>query len=615
MRSRLAGISSSRSTAQTNNGSKSDGMRKSELCWLIRQLRPLLRSHLLSVLLIVFSSLMFLLDPLLIKWLIDTAFPKRDFHLLLAAAAAFFAIYGCRTGFSALSRIVSFRTVQKLAFAMRLQILEQMNRLTADYHETTPVGQKLYGIEQDVDQVAELGASLVPSVLQTGFNTIFVVGTMSVLNLRLTCILVPLMPLFLFCRQYFERRLRSASEMAQERSSEENNFLQEHLSHVIQVQLLGQEQDQSKKFVERATARVVALNERAYTEILFSVCFLGAISLGAISVLAYGGYQVFIGALTVGGLVAFYTYVTRLFEPLNVAVEVYSRFNRLSASITRIVQILESVPGVSNDETAIDLPSDCPGKVEFQNVRFAYRDGRPILENLNLRIASGEKVALVGPSGSGKSTIAKLIARLYDVDSGCIKIEATDIRKLQLRSLRSSVSYLMQDPVLFDRTLRENLLLGNPYASPEELVDAIEIADLSHVVRRLAKGWDTPVGSKGNILSGGERQRLALARAVLQKPSIMLLDESTSALDSRSEQRIFANLNRYFRNQTILFISHRLSALTWVDRIILLSHGRIQDNGPHHALIHRSALYSQLYNVHPHGVDAAPVCVDRINSY
>ena len=603
MHSGVAGTPNRRAEAEENRVRRLSEGRKNELRWLIRQLRPLLRSHLLSVLLIVLSSLMFLLDPLLIKWLIDTAFPKRNFHLLLAAAAAFFVIYGCRTGFFALSRLVSFRTVQKLAFAMRLQILEQMNRLAADYHETTPVGQKVYRMEQDVDQVAELGSSLVPSVLQTGFNTIFVIGTMSFLNLRLTCILVPLMPLFFFCRQYFERHLRSASEAVQDRSSEENSFLEEHLSHVIQVQLLGQEQSQAKNFVEKATARMLALNQRAFTEILFSVCFLGAISLGAVGVLAYGGYQVFIGALTVGGLVAFYSYLTRLFEPLNVAVDVYSRLNRLSASISRIVQVLESVPNVIDNPAAVKLPSDTRGGVEFQNVTFAYQDGRLVVDGLSLRIAPGEKVALVGASGSGKSTIAKLIARLYDVDSGSITIEGIDIRHLQLMSLRSTVSYLMQEPVLFDRTLKENLLLGNPNASAKELMKAVHIADLAAVVHRLPLGWDTPVGARGNTLSGGARQRVALARAILKKPLVMLLDESTSALDSRTEQRIFANLKQHFPEQTILFISHRLSALTWVDRIFVLDHGRIQENGSHRTLIHRSDIYRQLYDVN-RGVEA-----------
>src|SRR5436190_17958532 len=204
--------------------------------WFLHQLRPLLRAHLFSVSLIVLSSLMFLLDPLLIKWLIDSVLPTKDFHLLLAAATRFFGLYLCRLGFSTLAGLVSFRTVQELVFRIRLNILEQMNRLSADYHETTPVGEKLYRMEQDVDQVAELGSSLVPSVLQTAFNTIFVVGTMFVLDFRLTCMVLPLVPLFYVFRNYFDSRLREASDSAQQQSSRESSFLQEHLGSVVQVQ-------------------------------------------------------------------------------------------------------------------------------------------------------------------------------------------------------------------------------------------------------------------------------------------------------------------------------------------------------------------------------------------
>src|SRR2546427_3163963 len=222
--------------------------------WFARQLRPFLRAHLLSVCLIVLSSLMFLLDPLLIKWLIDKVLPKKDLHLLLLAAAAFFGIYVCRLGFSAFAGLVSFKTVQELAFRIRLGILEQMNRLSADYHETTPVGEKLYRMEQDVDQVAELGSSLVPYVLQTAFNTLFVVGTMFLLDFRLSCLLLPLLPLFFVFRRHFEKRLREASDAAQQRSSRESSFLQEHLSSVIQIQLLHQEKNQTEAFLERGAA-------------------------------------------------------------------------------------------------------------------------------------------------------------------------------------------------------------------------------------------------------------------------------------------------------------------------------------------------------------------------
>src|SRR5216684_1938808 len=199
----------------------------SQLRWFLRKLRPLLRAHLLSVSLIVLSSLMFLLDPLLIKWLIDNVLPKRDMRLLLLAAGGFLGIYICRLGFSALAGLVSFRTVQNLVFRIRLDILEHMNRLSADYHEATPIGEKLYRMEQDVDQVAELGSSLVPFALQTTFNAIFVVATMFVLNFKLTCMVLPLVPLFFVFRRYFDSRLRQASDSAQQQSSKESSFLQE----------------------------------------------------------------------------------------------------------------------------------------------------------------------------------------------------------------------------------------------------------------------------------------------------------------------------------------------------------------------------------------------------
>jgi len=554
-----------------------------------------MRAHLLSISLIVLSSLMFLLDPLLIKWLIDRVLPKRNVRLVLIAAAGFFGIYILRLGFSALAGLVSFRTVQDLVFRIRLDVLEQMNRLSADYHETMPVGEKLYRMEQDVDQLAELGSSLVPYLLQVAFNTLFVMGTMFVLDSRLTCLILPLMPLFFVFRRHFETRLRRASEAAQQRSSRESSFLQEHLGSVTQIQLLHREQSQTHAFLERATARIKALNHRNLVEILFRTCYMTVIALGTIAILGYGGYRVFAGALTVGGLVAFYSYLARLFDPLNAAVDIYSRFNRLSASLRRILEILEMAPGVPEKPDAVPLPSPVRGYVEMTRVSFSYDSGPPVFEAFNLKLEAGEKVALVGISGSGKSTITKLIARLYDVNQGALYIDGIDVRDVSLESLRTKVCYLMQDAVLFDRTLKENLLLGKPSATNKELSSALEIADLDELMGRLPRGWDTPVGPRGNALSGGERQRLALARVVLQSPSLLLLDESTSALDAPSERRVLANLIQRFRHVTMVFVSHRISALQWVDRILVLNQGMIAEQGTHDQLMRRDGFYPYLY--------------------
>jgi len=451
-------------------------------------------------------------------------------------------------------------------------------------------------MEQDVDQVAELGSSLVPSVLQTAFNTIFVVGTMFLLDFRLMCALLPLMPVFFVFRRYFENRLRRTSDLAQQQSSKESSFLQEHLGSVVQVQLLHQERSQIAVFLERAATRVKALTDRNLVESLFRTCYMAVISLGTIAILGYGGYRVFMGALTVGGLVAFYSYLGRLFDPLNAAVDIYSRFNRLSTSIRRITEVIELIPSVPERPTAVHFESPLRGYVELKDVSFSYRNGSAVLESLNLKLEAGEKVALVGVSGSGKSTIAKLIARLYDVNQGVVRIDGIDVRDLRLESLRTRICYLMQEAVLFDRTLKENLLLGKPSATTDELSRAIELAGLGGLLQRLPKGWDARIGPLGNALSGGERQRLALARAVLQDPSLLLLDESTSALDAPSERKVFANLARHFSHQTIIFISHRISALKWVDRIVVLNRGVIEEQGTHDRLISSGGAYAYLHS-------------------
>lgn len=568
---------------------------KTQAVWFLRQIRPFLPSYFLGVVLIVLSSLLFLLDPLLLKWLIDYVLPKKDFRLLLVSVAGFLGLYIFRLGFFTLAQLVNFRTIQNLVFRMRLNILEQMNRLSADYHETTPVGDRLYRLEQDADQVAEVGSNLVPYVLQTAFNSLFVMGTMFTLDFKLTSLVLPLMPLFFVFRKKFDKPLRHASDSAQETATQENIFLQEHLTSVVQVQLLHQERSQTDAFIKYATERMKALNHRELVEVLFSACYMAIISIATIAILGYGGYQVFIGVLTIGGVVAFYSYMGRLFDPLRAAVDVYSQLNRLGTNIRRILEVMEQTPSVPERPNATHLPSVLQGDVELKGVGFYYRNRQSVLAGLDLKIEPGEKVALVGMSGSGKSTIAKLIARLYDASSGAVYIDGLDVRDVRLASLRTKVCYVLQDAVLFDRTLKENLLLGNPAATKKELQIAVEIADLEELLRRLPLGWDTHVGPKGNALSGGEKQRLALARAVLQNPFILLLDESTSALDAPSERRVFMNFARHFSNRTIVFVSHRISALKWVDRIIVLNHGAVEEQGTHDHLIRIGGLYSHLY--------------------
>jgi ABC-type bacteriocin/lantibiotic exporter with double-glycine peptidase domain len=570
-----------------------------QLRWFLSQLRPLFWAHLLSVLLIIISSLTFLVDPLIMKWLIDVVLPKGDKGLLFLAAGGIAGVYLCQVVCSAFGGVLSFQTVQKLIFSIRLALLQQINQLSADYHETTPLGEKLYRMEQDVDQVAELGSTMVPYLLQTAVTAVFVMSAMFVLNFRLACILIPLMPIFVLVQRRYQTRLQRAADSAQDKSSKENNFLQEHLTSIVQIQLLHQQEHQTLAFISQARAKIDALHHRNRQEIWFRTWYLGVVAVGSITILSYGGYQVFVGALTVGGFVAFYSYLARLFGPLGAAVDIYSRLNRLDSSVRRILEIIDEKPSVCESPAAVVLPRAVSGEIAFEKVLFRYRSGPPVLSGLDLKIRTGETVALVGISGSGKSTIAKLVARLYDTNQGLVRIDGIDVRDVTLASLRAKVCYLPQEPILFDRSIKENLLLANAVASSADLWEAIEIAGLRKLLHSLPRGWDTKVGPRANFLSGGERQRLALARAVLRNPSIFLLDESTSALDPPSERQAYVNLTRHFQDRTFVFVSHRVSSLTWVDRILVLDRGVIEEEGTHEDLIRRGGLYTCLYNASP----------------
>src|SRR5258706_10728336 len=570
-----------------------------QLRWFLSQLRPLLKAHLLSVLLIVLASLTFLLDPLILKWLIDIVLPKRDARLLMAAVACIAGIYICQLSCYAVGGALSFQTVQKLVYSIRLKLLDQINRLSANFHERIPLGESLYRIEQDADQVADLGSTIVPSILQTAFTAVFVLSAMFILNLRLTCVLLPLMPLFVFLKRQYEIRLRRAADNAQEESSKENNFLQEHLSSVVQIQLLRQEDTETRAFITRAQAKMQALHRRNIQEILFRTWFLGVVATGMIAILSYGGYQVFLHALTVGGFVAFYSYLARLFAPLSAAVDIYSRLNRLRSSLQRILEIINETPCVCDSPTAMELPRPTKGRVVLEGVVFGYRDNPRVLTGLGLELRTGEKIALVGASGSGKSTVAKLIARLYDVNQGVVRIDGIDVRDVTLASLRSTICYVPQEAILFDRSIKENLLLGKAEASIEELWEAVEVAGLTALIHSLPRGWDTQIGPRGMFLSGGERQRLSLARAVLRKPSVFLLDESTSALDVPSERQVYINLTQHLCQLTILFFSHPLSSLTWAVRIFFLNQVVIEEEGTHEQLIETGRIYPNLFKSAP----------------
>ena len=571
--------------------------RYSEFRWLATQVRPFIRLHIGSYLCIVAASILVLLDPLIVRLLIDDVIPNRRVSWLPLVAVAFLLTYMGRLGFDSLSGLLNFRAVQKMTFRSRLNLLRHLQRLSAEYHDNRPIGDTLHRLQIDVDQVGTLSGEVIPSVLRTITVFTVVMTAMLILNYRLTVVVLPLIPIFIVVRRRFHHRLRQASDSVQAQSAKVITFLEEHLSTILQVQLLSCEQREARRFAGISGDAVRAQVKRRSAELFFSSFLYLIVVLGMATVLCYGGYQVMTGTLTAGGLVAFYGYTLQLFMPLYGVVDIYSRLQRAAASVRRLMEITEAELILRDRPNALALAPDGPAGIELREVSFNYHAERQVLKCINLRIGPGERVALAGTSGNGKSTIARLIARLYDTRGGTVLVDGMDVRGIKLKTLRSSVIFVPQDPVLFDVTLRENLLYGNPRATGEELIQVTKLAQLEPLINRLPNGWDEPLGPRGNRLSGGERQRVALARALLQRPKILILDECTSALDELTEKRLLKELDSYLQNVTTVIISHRPFPTNWADRVVHMDYGHINEQTPQTDLVSAPCLELQAKKV------------------
>lgn len=548
---------------------------ESEFKWLLAKSRPHIWLYLASFGCIILSSLSALVDPLIMKWLIDDVLTRREGRLLPMVAIALLAAYVTRLLFSSLGRLLASQATQKMVFKMRLELLRHIQTLPARYHENNPTGDTQHRLEQDIATIGEVGGDFIPACLRLSVLTTMIVITMMILNFKLTCVALPLFPAYLYIRRRYYGKLRDCSDQVQKRSGSVSSFLQEHLSSIIQTQLLQQEVRDARRFAGLTGKLTRAQIKRRKAEITLGFLSMSIAALCVVLILTYGGYQVLAGAMSVGGLVAFYSYVIRLFEPLGSAVDISSRLHRVNSSVRRVLDILETPASIKGNSNALMLMRSAPGDIEFKNVSFEYCPDRPVLSRVSFRVKPGERIALIGASGSGKSTVAKLISRLYDVCDGAILIDQEDIRGIKLKSLRSSVALMTQEPVLFNATLRENILYGNRHATQRDLDEVAERARLTELIRSLKGGWDEQIGPRGGRLSGGERQRAALARTMLRRPRILILDEPTSSLDVATEIAFLEMLDRFARNTTTIIISHRPSTILKSDRIITIDHNRM----------------------------------------
>ena len=545
-----------------------------ELQWLIQRIRPVLHLHLSSFLCITAGSLLGLLTPLVLKWTIDQIIPGKNIDLLLLATSLIFLGSHGKTVVTNLGSYLMLLAAQRMSLNLRMELLRHLGLLSAEYYDKTPLGTIAYPLREPVEEIAYFGSDLVPAILRTLLTTGFTLATMLALSPVLSLLVIPFAPLFLLARQHFRQKLTMCADTVQTDQVSWNSFLEEHLSTAVSIQLLGQQTRQERRAFRLLASTVRSQDKLFRTSLWFTISTSLTVILAMAAVIGYGGWRVISGSLSLGSLVAFYTFVAQLFEPLGGAGELYSRAQKTFASIRQIQSVLALQPSVL-DIPVPDLAMSAVSDVEFERVEFGYERQKRMLRVQSLRISAGERLAIAGDNGAGKSTLAKLIVRLYDVDSGAVRVGGQDVRNIRLDQLRRMVCYVPREPALFDGTLAFNIRFVNPGVSNFELEDVIEHAGLRGLVRTLPHGIHERVGPRACQLSGGERQRLAIARALLQRPQILILDEATSCLDPPSEELVLQNVFRYLLDSAVIVVSHRNSTLPNFGRQIFMSAGEI----------------------------------------
>lgn len=562
--------------------------------WLLARIAPSRWRIVLGLVCVSLAGVVTTIDPLLMRSLIDSALPRHNLRLALILVGGIGICYFGRTALASAGALVNFSITQQCVRNLRIALLDQMNRLSEDYHRETPSGEKLARMEHDVDEISNLGADTANQTVRALLFFVLNLAMMASLSPTMTLTVLPLLPLFAIVQRSYRRKLKERADEARKEIGTAASLLNEHLSAVPQIQFLGAEESTAQRAVFAWDGMLRAQWVQRRTQMGFGLAMSAVLVLAILCVLAFGSIKVNEGVLTIGGLVAFYAFVTRVFEPVSSAMDLYARLQSVGASIRRVREVLALEPTVRDTGTK-QLPSNhLRTGFEIRNVSYSY--GREtVLDSVTLRIEAGERVAIIGASGSGKSTLVRLLVRAADPDSGDILLEENPLMDYALASLRQTVCYVPQNPVLFQGSVRENLLYADPNATDGDLHRVIHVSQFTSVLARLPQGLDTQLGPNATSLSGGERQRLAIARSLLRRSSVLVLDESTSALDAPTEHAALYSIAEFMPRQTLILISHRLSSLAWVDRFVMLDRGGIAGSGTHGELYAQSALYRSLY--------------------
>ena len=569
---------------------------------LLRYARPYWKEFVLVLVIMVISVVYDIVSPMLIGAIQDLIKESFEMSRLLSMVAVYAGILIVSMVCTYFQALILQRTGQKILSGLRMEIFTHIESLSHEQLNNIPVGKLVTRVCNDTNSISMMFTNVLVTLVKNCMVIVGVLGAMLVLNYALTLMVLCFVPFVVLFTVIFRKFSRKVHLDVNDARTDINTYLSENLSGIKITQIFNREEQKLQDFLTRSHRLQKAKQNQMFVFGIFRPMVYMLFISSQLCLFYFGakGYirdTTFLGqTINSGIVVSFYMYISKFFNPIQTLAEQFDVLQRSFAAAEKIFTILDMVPEVQDEPDAMEL-DEIKGEIEFQDVWFAYKPGEWVLKGVSFHVQPRQTVAFVGSTGSGKTTILSLICRNYDIQQGRILIDGIDIKKIKISSLRRHFGQMLQDVFLFSGDIRSNILLRSEGISDEKVMEACRYVNADSFISKLEKGLDEPVRERGNNFSAGQRQLLSFARTIIHKPSVMILDEATANIDTETEILIQDSLEKMKNIGTMLIVAHRLSTIQHADNIILLSHGKIVEQGNHQELLHRKGRYYQLYTL------------------